>query len=307
MCFIQSLITLINLYLSGAGSVHTANGIMLQDFEEVDSPSNACEKLPDIPSSGAPATDEIEDDVLCAEKAGEDAKELFITERLAKKHDFFELSTRMNLKTFVHQNKTAKILTSKNKLIEYKQQGNIAFKLLVQSQCLEEKTRMKELMTYPLTPIPYSIGTADGMLLKTETPKGLYFFTKDVEQESRTPDPSTLIVNDGKATLYCLKDIPTSLKQISLKLFKMTSKGSDVVFSTDSHQPNSIKSMERARRGSSPKLIIKGENTRRPLDWKMFLKNDENKQQLTEVILKVWSSDLVAATLLNPKDCDDLQ
>ena len=36
-------------------------------------------------SSGAQTTDEIEDDVLCAENAGEDAKELFITERLMKK------------------------------------------------------------------------------------------------------------------------------------------------------------------------------------------------------------------------------
>ena len=57
---------------------------------------------------------------------------------------------------------------------------------------------MKELMTYPFTPIPYSTRTADGMLLKTEKSKeGFHFLTKDVEQESRTPDASTLIVNEG--------------------------------------------------------------------------------------------------------------
>ena len=74
---------------------------------------------------------------------------------------------------------------------------------------------MKELMTCPLTPITYSIGIADGMLLKTEKSKGLHFLTKDIEQESRTPDTSTLIVNDGNVAFYCLKDIPTSFKQIS--------------------------------------------------------------------------------------------
>ena len=74
-----------------------------------------------------------------------------------KKQDFFEPITRMNLKTFVHQNKVTKVFTSNNKLIKYKQQ----------SQSLEEKISMKELMTYLLTPIPYSIGTADGKLLKT--------------------------------------------------------------------------------------------------------------------------------------------
>ena len=36
--------------LSGAGSVHTANGIMLQNFEEIDSPSKAGGDVPDIPS-----------------------------------------------------------------------------------------------------------------------------------------------------------------------------------------------------------------------------------------------------------------
>eukprot|EP00794_Sanderia_malayensis_P021335 gene21335-23410_t len=65
--------------------------------------------------------------------------------------------------------------------------------------------------------------------------------------------------------------------------------------------PNSIKSMERARRGTSAKLIIKGENTKRPADWKKFLTGEGNKQQYIEIILKVWSSDLVAAELLNRK------
>ena len=91
-------------------------------------------------SSGAPTTDEIEDDILCAEKAGEYAKELFITERLMKKQDSFEPITQRNLKTFVHQNQTAKVLTSKNKLIEYKQQGNLLssswFNLKVQKRNL---------------------------------------------------------------------------------------------------------------------------------------------------------------------------
>ena len=51
---------------------------------------------------------------------------------------------------------------------------------------------MKELMTYPLTPIPY----------KREKSKGLHFLTEDVEHESRTSDASTLIVNDGNAAFY---------------------------------------------------------------------------------------------------------
>ena len=104
----------------------------------------------------------------------------------------------MNLKSFVYRNNTVKVLASNNKSIKYKQQCYIAFKLSVQSQSLEEKVSMKERMMYPFMPIPYSTGTADGMLLKTEKCKeGFHFLTKDVEQESKTPDAITLIVNEG--------------------------------------------------------------------------------------------------------------
>ena len=64
---------------------------------------------------------------------------------------------------------------------------------------------------------------------------------------------------------------------------------------------NSMKSMERSGRGRSAKLIIKGENSKRPADWKKFLTNDENKEQFIDVILKVWSSDLIAPKLVNRK------
>jgi hypothetical protein len=41
--------------------------------------------------------------------------------------------------------------------------------------------------------------------------------------------------------------------------------------------------MERQRRGC-------GEKLRKPVSWKEFLTNDENKKQLIQVLLKVWSS-----------------
>ena len=41
----------------------------------------------------------------------------------------------------------------------------------------------------------------------------------------------------------------------------------------------------------SEKLLIKGEMTKKPKDWKVFLSNDDNKKQLIQVILNTWSSD----------------
>ena len=55
---------------------------------------------------------------------------------------------------------------------------------------------------------------------------------------------------------------------------------SPVIFSTDMYQDCSVKGVERNRRGCGEKLIVRGEKTRRPKDWKDFLTNDENNAQL---------------------------
>ena len=56
--------------------------------------------------------------------------------------------------------------------------------------------------------------------------------------------------------------------------------------------------MERKRRGCSEKLIVTGENMKKPPDWKTFLANEENKKQLIELLCRVWSTDNVAPKLL---------
>ena len=64
------------------------------------------------------------------------------------------------------------------------------------------------------------------------------------------------------------------------------------MFSTDScvdrfHSP---KSAERDRRGCGEKFIVEGLNIRRPVDWKAFLTNDENKKSFIHLLLEHWSS-----------------
>ena len=131
-------------------------------------------------SSGASATSEIERDVILVEAFGANAKVDFISERL-EKHEFFDPIKRLNLKTSELAKKTT-IKSSQNKIIEYRQQSNIVFQLLVRSQCDDLRIDLKELLAYPLTPVPYSIATSDGFLNKTDKSKGYHFLTKDVEE-----------------------------------------------------------------------------------------------------------------------------
>jgi hypothetical protein len=99
------------------------------------------------------------------------------------------------------------------------------------------------------------------------------------------------VIEDGNAAFYYLKDLPPNFRDICARLFDMVVRKSDIIFSTDMYLKNSIKSMERKRRGCSEKLIVTGENTKKPPDWKTFLVNEENKNQLIELLCRVWSTD----------------
>ena len=45
------------------------------------------------------------------------------------------------------------------------------------------------------------------------------------------------------------------------------------------------------------KLIVSGDEMKRPKDWKVFLSNDDNKAQLVKVLLDTWSSAATAPIL----------
>ena len=76
----------------------------------------------------------------------------------------------------------------------------------------------------------------------------------------------------------------------------MTAK-QNVIFSTDSYHQDSIKSQERVIRGCGEQFILQRSATRKPKDFKAFLTNYENKRQLWEVLLQVWSSSATASRL----------
>ena len=78
----------------------------------------------------------------------------------------------MKLKTMASMNKKTKVKSSKNKLIEYKQQSNIAFQFLMHAHKASVQFDIQELMKYMLTPVPFSIATADNILAKTDKAKG---------------------------------------------------------------------------------------------------------------------------------------
>ena len=186
-------------------------------------------------------TDEIENDVLRAEEIGRAARDAFIEDRLKNNRDFFEPIKRQNLKTLGGMNKKCAKKSTDNKVLQFKIQGNVAFQLFIRCQQLGIQVKLEELVKFPMTPVPYSLSTADGFFCKTDKPKGLQHLVKGVVDAVEPMVNETLTIYDGNAFFYMLRDVPSNFQLISQKIFGMMNKHGDAVFSTDTYAPESTK------------------------------------------------------------------
>lgn len=168
--------------------------------------------------------------------------------------------------------------------------------MLVKSQQLEQPIDLDELLCYSLTPVPPSLGTPDGFFNKTNKASILHYLIEDGDRNASYPK-GALFIQDGNALFHMLNDIPQTFGDICLMMLDQMLPKRDFIFSTDSYNADSIKAQERSRRGSSPKYIIGGPSTRKPRDFKLFLTNGENKEQLCKLLLKVWGSEGAASRL----------
>ena len=73
------------------------------------------------------------------------------------------------------------------KIVSYREQSDLAFMLLIKSQCLDEPIDIGELMSYSLTPVPHSLGTPDGFFNKTNKAAMLHYLIDDTPEEVVVP------------------------------------------------------------------------------------------------------------------------
>jgi len=161
--------------------------------------------------------------------------------------------------------------------------------LIIKSQRLDEPLDLDELMRYSLAPVPHSLDTADGFFNKTNKAAMLHFLMEDAPEDVSYPTDS-LYIQDGNALFRALTNLPTTFGAICLQVLDQMVAKTTFVFSTDSYHADSIKAQERLRRGFSQRYIIEGQATRKPVDFKLFLANEENKLQLCQLLLRVWDA-----------------
>ena len=168
--------------------------------------------------------------------------------------------------------------------------------LLIKSQHLDEPIDLDELMQYSLTPVPHSLGTADGFFNTTSKAAMLHYLMEDAPEEVPYPTNS-IYIQDGNALFHALKNLPPTFGEICLQVIDQMVVKKNFVFSTDSYHADSIKAQETLRRGFSQRYIIERQATRKPVNFKLFLANEENKLQLCQLLLRVWGDKAAASRL----------
>ena len=181
-------------------------------------------------------------------------------------------------------------------LVQYQEQSNLAFTLLVKSQLLDEPLDLEALMRYCLSPVPHCLGTPDGFFAKTNKAAMMHFVLEDKTNDVPYPTGS-FFIQDGNALFHALSNLPPTFGDICLQLLDQMVFKENFIFSTDSYQVDSIKAQERLRRGVGEKFIVERPATQKPKDFKHFLANDSNKIQFCKLLLMVWGSEKAASRL----------
>ena len=102
-------------------------------------------------------------------------------------------------------------------LIQYQEQSNLAFSLLIKAQLMDEPLDMAELMAYQLTPVPLSLATPDGFFAKTNKAAMVNYMLDDYQDDIQYPD-NALFIQDVMALLHTLTNLQPTFKGICLQI-----------------------------------------------------------------------------------------
>ena len=187
--------------------------------------------------------------------------------------------------------------TSKEQIVKLTAQRNIFGQLLVLSQ--ENNVNLQKVMEYPLGPVPWALGTADGMPIKTDKALLMQNLENASAYKSPAMERSKIHVLDGKALFHSLGNIPETFGEVVKKILTSMPQASKIHFVTDNYKNDSIKSIERLKRGNSHGYSIADPQMKTPRIWKEFLKNEDNKKEFIQFTLRKWQRDTYAQLLHN--------
>eukprot|EP00058_Branchiostoma_floridae_P019404 XP_002604894.1 hypothetical protein BRAFLDRAFT_77273 [Branchiostoma floridae] len=254
-------------------------------------------------STGSVAPPDIARDISDAHQMGEDAYLSFRKNRLeqdpptAKFHDKL---TKLKLKTFSNIS-TKTSAKGKTKEVILQADRNLFRHIILVAE--SRQISMKDVLTHPLGPLPWSLANADGTLHKTNKAALARELESRVPPAEDIPGPCTCLI-DGMTILQKLNGNNMTFSGLAnATMTTVLKEGAnshriDVVF--DVYRDQSIKAAERFKRGSSTalqyKTITGGHQVKQ---WRKFLSSANNKSCLIKFLIEEWKRPIYREKLRN--------
>ena len=238
-------------------------------------------------SSGCGKESGVEE-LLSIWENGKTMAENFFNQRFYSKETLFhDPITRNKIPTF--QAPKVKLSTNKaTKVIDANR--NIIGKLITLTAKTLRPIDFEEAFCYPLYGVPLSLAYPDGSRRETQKSKLLEVIAPSVQPYVDTEidrDQCVYIVDMVSQIRICSTNVPDTFEEFILKFLQSIAKGYHRVdLVADTYRDTSIKNQEREKRGISTQILIGSVFSKLPCDINRFLKNNENKTNLINLIFK---------------------
>ncbi|KAL8567391.1 hypothetical protein ACOMHN_001779 [Nucella lapillus] len=247
-------------------------------------------------ATGTAAPKEIAEDLKRAHEKGEAAYIAFRRERLEyDEKTFHSPMKKISLKTFGSTANRRKTKCADGRTIIIKADRWLFGRMIVMGQ--SRNLNMKDLMCFPLGPLPWSLAAPDGTLRKTNKAALATNIKKSTKMAESVPAHSATIIDGmGLVQRANFDGQQPTFEEVADRIFSMAvseaakSDRLDIVF--DTYKKLSIKYNERTNRSVTSGLrnqnIASGQKIKQ---WRKFLSQESNKVTLIKYLVHEWDNE----------------
>ena len=257
-------------------------------------------------TSGTPISADIATDILNFSERGTELATKFMNERIKTNEGNFQDPIRRNrLRLFKDSSK--KIMSKKDNTVKTIEANRTILGTLLACSFKLQKIVDFEKACFPLSPAPLSLANPDGSLRKTTKSQLNKILIANYDFKKPPPDKGSVkcYIIDTIAANRCIATVPETYEDLAWSLIKMVPKNYPPVdIIADTYRNSSLKNQEGNRREISEKVMIPSSKSKIPLDFTIFLANNENINNMILTIFKVYEDN--SAKTLNALKTNEL-
>ena len=249
-------------------------------------------------STGRAASHVVAQSLLGVPSDGKKRHHQFVDQCVDNPKRFEESIPKPKLVTLASES-TKATKTIANKTVELKCSRDLMGRLVVLAT--EQKLDLRVILNYPLMPVPFSMASPDGTILKTDKSSLRDHLESKTSQSHGTPSHDgpknvTCCIIDAQFLLHVLPpNILGSYGDLARSiLISAVSQGdsADIRLLFDQYpEAISLKSCERNRRGSiDVQFSITGPKQKRPSDLRRALASESFKRELPKFLVEEWKN-----------------